>query len=68
MDCDKNDHSDNESEWVTPFEVAMAFPEVAFAVVYSRNNMKQKAVNLPAQDFIYIFQYRLLMTQRSTQS
>lgn len=41
MDCD-NDHSDNESEWVTPFEVAMAFPDVAFAVVYSRNNMKQK--------------------------
>lgn len=41
MDCD-NDHTDNESEWVTPFEVAMAFPDVAFAVVYSRNNMKQK--------------------------
>lgn len=41
MDCD-NDHSDNEADWVTPLELAMAFPDVAFAVVYSRNHMKQK--------------------------
>lgn len=41
LDCD-NDHSDNPDEWITPFEVAMAFPDVAFVAVYSRNHMKVK--------------------------
>lgn len=42
MDCD-NDHSDDPSDWVTPLEVAMAFPGVEFVVVYSRNNMLPKS-------------------------
>ncbi len=42
MDCD-NDHSDDPSDWVTPLEVAMAFPSVKFVVVYSRNNMLPKS-------------------------
>ena len=41
LDC-ANDHSDNPDEWITPFEVAMAFPDVAFVAVYSRNHMKVK--------------------------
>lgn len=41
LDCD-NDHSDDPDDWVTPFEVAMAFPDVSFAVVYSRNHMRVK--------------------------
>ncbi|MGI6226975.1 MAG: DNA primase, partial [Peptococcales bacterium] len=41
LDCD-NDHSDDPKEWVTPLEVAMAFPDVAFIVAYSRNHMKDK--------------------------
>lgn len=41
LDCD-NDHSDNPNDWVTPFEVAMAFPDVVFVVVYSRSHMKIK--------------------------
>lgn len=41
LDCD-NDHSDNPDEWVTPFEVALVFQDVSFAVVYSRNHMKTK--------------------------
>lgn len=41
LDCD-NDHSDNPADWITPFEVAMAFPDVAFVAVYSRNHMKVK--------------------------
>lgn len=41
LDCD-NDHSDNPDEWVNPFEVAMVFQDVSFAVVYSRNHMKIK--------------------------
>ena len=41
MDCD-NDHSDNPNDWVTPLEVAMAFPGVEFVVVYSRSHMLPK--------------------------
>lgn len=41
LDCD-NDHSDNSDEWITPFEVAMAFPDMSFVAVYSRNHMKIK--------------------------
>lgn len=41
MDCD-NDHSDDPEDWVTPFDVAMAFPDVCFYASYSRNHMKDK--------------------------
>lgn len=42
MDCD-NDYSDNSAEWKTPEDVQKAFPNVAFAVSYSRNHMKEKS-------------------------
>lgn len=42
MDCD-NDHSDDEKDWVTLFDVALAFPGVCFFASYSRNHMKDKA-------------------------
>lgn len=54
MDCD-NDHSDNAKDWITPLEVAMAFPNVAFAVVYSRNDMKQKGSKSPRPRFHIYF-------------
>lgn len=41
MDCD-NDHSDVGKDWVTPFDVALAFPNVCFYASYSRNHMKDK--------------------------
>ena len=41
MDCD-NEHSDDAGDWVTPLEVALAFPDVTFAVSYSRNHMNVK--------------------------
>ena len=41
LDCD-NDHSDEPSDWVTSLDVAMQFPDVAFAVSYSRNHNKVK--------------------------
>lgn len=41
LDCD-NDHSDNPDDWITPFEVAMAFPDVAFVAIYSKSHMKVK--------------------------
>lgn len=53
MDCD-NDHSDDEKEWVTPLEVAFTFPDVAFAVVYSRNHNKVKG-NKSARPRFHIY-------------
>ena len=41
VDCD-NDHSENPDDWVTPQDVAAVFPGVAFAVHYSRYNMREK--------------------------
>jgi P4 family phage/plasmid primase-like protien len=41
LDCD-NDHSDDPKDWVTSVDVAMAFPDVAFVVTYSRNHLKDK--------------------------
>ena len=41
MDCD-NDHSDDEKDWVMPFDVAMDFPDVCFYASYSRKHMKIK--------------------------
>ena len=41
MDLD-NDHSDNPEEWKTVEDVKKAFPNVSFAVHYSRNHMKEK--------------------------
>lgn len=54
MDCD-NEHSDDEKDWVTPLEVAIAFPNIAFAAVYSRNNMKQKGDKSPRPRFHIYF-------------
>lgn len=43
LDCD-NDHTDNPDEWVTPLDIALEIPGVAFAVTYSRHH------NLPKED------------------
>lgn len=43
LDCD-NDHSENPDEWVTPLDIALEIPGVAFAVSYSRHH------NLPKGD------------------
>ena len=41
VDCD-NDHSENPEDWVLPADVAATFPDVCFAVHYSRYNMREK--------------------------
>lgn len=41
MDCDNN-HTDNPDEWVSISTLKRDFPEVTFAIHYSRNNMKPK--------------------------
>ena len=37
LDCD-NDHSDNPNKWVTPLDIALEIPGVAFAVSYRRHH------------------------------
>ena len=41
VDCD-NDHSENPDDWISPDDVRKAFPNVRFAVHYSRFNNKVK--------------------------
>ena len=41
LDCD-NTHSPNAEDWVTPDDVADAFPDVEFYFIHSRNHMKEK--------------------------
>jgi putative DNA primase/helicase len=41
VDCD-NDHSEEPSDWITPDDVADAFPGVSFAVHYSRFHNREK--------------------------
>lgn len=41
VDCD-NDHSENPDDWISPDDVRNAFPNVRFAVHYSRSNNKVK--------------------------
>ena len=41
VDCD-NDHSEDPDDWIRPEDIAAAFPGVAFAVHYSRHNMRVK--------------------------
>jgi hypothetical protein len=54
VDCD-NDHSDDPADWVTPTDVAAAFPNVAFAVHYSRHHMKVKNTRLARPRFHVVF-------------
>ena len=54
LDCD-NDHSDNPKDWVTSVDVAFAFEDVPFVVVYSRNHMKKKGNKSPRPRFHVYF-------------
>ena len=40
LDCDND--TDDESKWITPEQFLEMIPDVCCAVVYSRNNMKEK--------------------------
>lgn len=53
LDCD-NDHSDTSNEWITPFDIALEIPGVAFAVSYSRHHNLPKE-NKSARPRFHIF-------------
>ena len=54
MDLD-NEHSDNPDEWKTVEDVKKAFPNVSFAVHYSRNHMKEKEGKTARPKFHVLF-------------
>lgn len=54
VDCD-NDHSEDPADWVTPNDVMQAFPNVTFAVHYSRNHMKPKKGRAARPKFHILF-------------
>lgn len=54
VDCD-NDHSENPEDWVTPDDVREAFPDVTFAIHYSRNHMKAKGGKQARSKFHVLF-------------
>lgn len=54
MDCD-NDHSENPEDWVTLESIQQIFPDVAFAVHFSRNHMKPKRGNAARPKFHCLF-------------
>lgn len=54
VDCD-NDHSENPADWITPSEVKAAFPDVAFAIHYSRSNNKEKRGKVARPKFHVLF-------------
>ena len=54
VDCD-NDHSEIPEEWITPYDVMQAFPDVSFAIHYSRSNNKAKNGKLARPKFHVLF-------------
>ena len=54
MDCD-NDHSDDPNDWVSPEQIRSQFPDVTFAVHYSRHNMISKYGKTPRPKFHVLF-------------
>ena len=54
VDCD-NDHSENPEDWVTPDDIRDAFPDVSFAVHYSRSHMREKNGKVPRPKFHVLF-------------
>ena len=57
FDCD-NDHSEEEGKWVDADDVKAAFPDVAFAVHYSRSNMREKGGKKARPKFHVLFPIR----------
>lgn len=53
LDCD-NDHSEDPSQWVTPDACNYLFPDVAFALVPSRHDQKEKG-NKPARPRFHLY-------------
>ena len=61
MDCD-NDHTDDPDKWITPEKLTELFPDVTFAAVYSRNNMKPKGAKSARPRFHVYFPHKAIFS------
>lgn len=61
MDCD-NDHTDDPDKWITPEKLTELFPDVTFAAVYSRNNMKPKGAKSARPRFHVYFPHKTIFS------
>ena len=59
LDIDNTD-SDDESKWITPADIAKAFKNVRFFIVYSRNHMKSKDGRKPRPKFHVYFHHKII--------
>lgn len=63
LDCD-NDHSDNPNEWVTPLDIALEIPGVAFAVSYSRHHNLPKGAKSARPRFHIFFPIEIVSDEQ----
>ena len=63
LDCD-NDHSDNPDEWVTPFDIALEIPGVAFAVSYSKHHNISKGDKSARPRFHIFFPIEIISNEQ----
>lgn len=63
VDCD-NDHSENPADWVTPADVQAAFPDITFAVHYSRFHMREKNGKPARPKFHVLFPIEYMIARR----
>ena len=63
LDCD-NDNSDNPNEWVTPLDIALEIPGVAFAVSYSRHHNLPKGAKSARPRFHIFFPIEIVSDEQ----
>ncbi len=61
MDCD-NDHTEVPEEWITSEKLEEIFPDVTFAAVSSRNNMKPKGAKSARPRFHVYFPHKAIFS------
>ena len=64
FDCD-NDHSENPSDWMTPLDIALSIPGVAFAASYSRSHNQPKGNKSARPRFHVLFPIQKVMDEES---
>ncbi len=64
FDCD-NDHSENPNDWITPLDIALSIPGVAFAASYSRSHNQPKGNKSARPRFHVLFPIQKVMDEES---
>lgn len=64
FDCD-NAHSENPNDWITPLDIALSIPGVAFAASYSRSHNQPKGNKSARPRFHVLFPIQKVMDEES---